>query len=114
MNGGKRSGAGRPKGSINKRSFEAQQLCEKLQCDPLEILIHFAKGDWEALGYGSPEKTRMVNDTVVIEPTISPELRNASARAACEYVYPKRKAIEQSFSDDAITEIERTIITRKV
>ena len=34
-----------------------------------------------------------------MEPTISPELRQKSAKDVCEYLYPKRKAVERSIGD---------------
>lgn len=105
---------GRGPGSVNKKTAEAQELANKLGVNPFEILLLFAKNDWKRLGYPSEERTRMVGETVIYEPVISADLRANSAAKACEYLYPKRKAIEQSFSDEAITSITRTIIHKAV
>ena len=92
--------AGRQKGTPNKKTVELMELTEKLGCNPFEMLLLFAKGDHEALGL--PEVT-VVSVTESGEPierlTISPELRQKSAKDACEYLFPKRKAVEVTGKD---------------
>jgi len=92
--GGFIPGAGRKKGTPNKRTLEAIELSERLDCNPLEILLLFAKGDWKALGYSEKTVTKFYGETMVIEDVIQPELRQKSAKDACEYIYAKRKAID--------------------
>lgn len=96
---GTKSG-GRPKGSPNKRSFDAQALAQKLNVDPLEILLRFAMGDWEGLGYTSSEMlvVTKTGESVYVD-RISPELRAKAAGDASNYIYPRRKAIEHSSPD---------------
>jgi hypothetical protein len=71
---------GRPKGSPNARTQDLFDITEKLDCNPFEVLILFAKGDIEALGVSE----------------ISPDLRLRAAKDACDYLFPKRKAVEHS------------------
>jgi len=53
------------------------------------------------------------------ELTISPELRQKSAKDACEYLFPKRKAIEHSINpssmddDELIQETARVLVELK-
>lgn len=100
---------GRTKGTPNKSTREIQELAEKLECNPFEILLHFAKGDFEALGYEEHQTKAIAGGGMTEELTISPELRAQSAERACQYLYPKRKAIEMeiqieepTFSDEEL------------
>jgi hypothetical protein len=90
---------GRPAGSPNKRTEELFHLADKHDCDPFEILILFAKGDYESLGYPQTKTITTKDGSTFEEWTISPELRQKSARDAAEYLYPKRKAIEHTGKD---------------
>ena len=85
---------GRTKDTPNKSTLEAHQLAQKLGVDPLEILLNFAGGRWKELGYESEKVTKFYGENMVIEDTITPELRQKSAKDACEYIYAKRKAID--------------------
>lgn len=84
---------GRPKGSVNKKTQELMDKAAELGVNPFEILLLFAKGDYEALGYEKYQFKRF-GENVVEELTISPDLRAKCAEKACEYLYSKRKAIE--------------------
>jgi hypothetical protein len=99
---------GREKGKPNRSTLELQEIARKHECDPFEILILFAKGDYKALGY---EKERVVSvnfetgeEVKVL--TITPELRQKSAKDACEYLHAKRKAIELKPDGDTEKKIE--------
>lgn len=83
---------GRPKGSRNKRSLQVEIIAEKFGKDPFELLMMFATGDWQGLGYDS-EVYVMENaqGSTKIGYTISPEMRLAATKEACQYLYPKRK-----------------------
>lgn len=112
--GGQKTG-GRVAGTANKKTIEVQEIAKNLGVNPFEILLYFAKGDWKKLGYASNTTTRYsVAGEPYEEDIISPELRSSSASKACEYLYPKRKAIEQTISDSTITSITRTILTKPV
>lgn len=88
---------GRPKGAISRFSRQVEEITTRLQVDPLEILLLFAKGDWETLGYDTGviiKESQSGEGGTFMEYTISPELRAQCAAKACEYVYPKKKSIE--------------------
>ncbi len=89
-------GAGRKKGGLNKDRIPLIDKCAELGCDPFEVLIRFAAGDWRGLGYqaGQKIKTIMSNGEILYEDVISPDLRGMCAKEACQYIYPKRKALE--------------------
>lgn len=85
---------GRPKGSPNARTQDLFDITERLECNPFEVLIMFAKGDAEALRISE----------------ISAELRLRAAKDACDYLFPKRKAIEHTaIQSDPITELLRLL-----
>lgn len=88
---------GRQKGTPNKKTQALMEKCELLGVDPFHIQLLFAKGDWKELGL--PEhQVRFITEggAEVLEPSISPELRQKAAKDVCEYLYPKRKALEHS------------------
>ena len=91
--------AGRKKGTPNKQTQTLQEIAERNECDPFEVLIWFAKRDYVSLEL--PEWTDRIgkDGAFVREATISPELQQKSAKDACEYLYPKRKAIEHTGKD---------------
>lgn len=90
---------GRPKGIPNRRTQELFEKAEELGVNPFEILLLFAKGDFNSLGYREYQH-KQIGDSVIEELTISPELRQRAAEKACEYLYPKRKAVELSTDDE--------------
>lgn len=105
---------GRPPGSANKRTSDLLDIAERLECNPFEVLIHFAKGDFEALGYDQHQMKTTKDGGTVLELTISPELRQKSAKDACEYLFPKRKAVEHSFNPSDLPDDELLKKTAKL
>lgn len=89
---------GRTKGTPNKKTELLLDKCNELDVDPFEILLLFAKGDWKALGYDGAQKVINVtkNGDEILGDVISPEIRSRCAKEACEYIHPKRKAVELS------------------
>ena len=79
--GGKRPGAGRPKGAKNKRTERVEELLERIGCDPIEGLARVAMNDIEWLDLPEGE-------------TISITLRAKMFEALAPYVAPKRRATE--------------------
>ena len=75
--GGKRSGAGRPVGSIGTKSKEIALKLKELDCDPIEALAMIAK-----------------------DQTNTPELRFQANKELAQYVAPKRKAVEMDAALD--------------
>lgn len=86
---------GRPKGTPNKSTQEAKDIAERLGCKPFEVLCLFAMGDFAALGY-KEYTIKVIGENAVDELTISPELRQKSARDACKYLHPELKSVEIS------------------
>lgn len=92
---GRRDGkSGRKKGSPNKKSLPLAAKAQELGVDPFEILLLFAAGDWDKLGYASETFTIYSKDFSNEEYTIQPSVRAKAAAEACQYLHPKRKAIE--------------------
>lgn len=82
-NGGKRPGAGRPKGSKNKRSLEIQERLDELGVDPIEGMA-----------------------VIAMDPTTSPELKLSCYKELAQYVAPKRKAVDMNATMDGSFSIE--------
>lgn len=91
QHGGKREGAGRPPGSLNKRSLEA--IAEVAERFP----------DWSPL---------MHLATVANDLDMSAEIRLDAAKAAAPYVHPRAKA--QVLDADALVDLERRLIRAKI
>lgn len=98
---------GRPKGSKNKNKTRVQELAEKLGVEPFQILLHFATGDWKALGYTTGTSTRYSTSGEPYEvDLISPKDRLFAASEACNYMYPKRKAVDLSHELDVSGQVD--------
>lgn len=91
---GTKSG-GRPKGSLNKRTEEAQFIAARLKIDPFEIMLHFAAGNWKELGYDSPQKEISIGEgqTLFVD-RIDEQLRQKAAKDALPYLRPQLKSVE--------------------
>lgn len=88
-------GAGRKKGTLNKRSQEVADILANLDYCPVTALVHFAKGDWEALGLPGPTKTISIGEGQTIEvDRIDEQLRQKSAKDLMPYAFPQLKGIE--------------------
>jgi len=97
---GNKLAKGRPKGSKNKDKSHVESVAERLGVDPFEILLLFAGNKWKELGYESETVTKygqagVVNEEFVIEPTT----RSKAAAEACQYLYPKKKAVDHTISN---------------
>lgn len=103
-----------PKTYARVKTLFVENMAREMGIDPFEILLLYAAGDWKKLGYKSETVIKQYGESVQEEYTISPELRMSAAGKCCEYLYPKRKATEISISDETVTNITRTILTRKV
>ncbi len=101
---GKKTG-GRAKGTPNKPTQTLVDKAQELGCDPFEILLRFAKGDWKGLGYEKETETKFTAAGIEFdEHVIKPEMRVKAAAEACQYIHAKRKAIEQTV-DPALSEL---------
>lgn len=86
---------GRGKGVKNKANH-VRDLADRLGIDPFKVLLYFAAGDWQALGYEKEKiekhSAACVNEEFVIEPSV----RARAAAEACQYLHPKLKSVEHS------------------
>lgn len=81
----------RPAGTLNSKTLQAIGILNEKGCNPLGILADIAMGTpLEGL------------DTI---PTL--DHRKDAAKELCQYIYPKRKAVEHSGEDGAAILIER-------
>jgi hypothetical protein len=100
VSGKKTPGSGRKAGVPNLPTKTLVEKAAAMGCDPFEILLHFARGDWAALGYETGERVKSFSEHGdVYEFTISPDLRARAARDACDYLYPRRKAVALTDAD---------------
>lgn len=91
----KTPGSGRKKGTPNKDVEPLEEMATRLSVDPFKILLLIAKADWKALGYSGPTETKYTARGEAYEADIITIAdRRAAASDACQYMYPKRKAIE--------------------
>lgn len=93
---------GRQKGTPNKATQTLRAKARELGADPFEILLLFAKGDWQRLGYTSGTVTHMTKAGPIEIDLITPGMRLAAASDACQYLEPKRKPVDRDAFDDAI------------
>jgi hypothetical protein len=92
---------GRQKGTPNKKTQDLLNKAEELGVDPFEILLFYAKRDWEALGFESPEIEKAGKDgQVFYEDRITAKMQMDAASEACQYLFPKRKAVEHDIKGD--------------
>lgn len=88
--GGRRTGAGRPRGSLNRRSLESIQAVTE-RYPNWTPLLHFA--------------------AVANDESLSPEIRLDAAKAAAPYMHPKPKNIE--FEPDAAVKVEERLAAER-
>lgn len=91
---GKTPGSGRATGTPNKNTIDLQRISDDLGIHPFKILLHFAAGDWQSLGYKKETYVEYGKDYDNEVLYIKPETRMKAAAQAAEYLYPKRKSIE--------------------
>lgn len=91
---GNKIATGRPKGSTNKRLKAIEEMAHELNCNPVEILLRFAKGDWAGLGYSKGTKSVYTEAGIIEEDLISPGERIQAAKDVAGYLYAKKKSIE--------------------
>lgn len=84
---------GRKAGTPNKRTLALIERAEAIGIDPFDVLLYIAAGDWRKLGYkkGTVKAGQFGSYETDL---ITLRDRMAAAAEACQYVYPKRKAIE--------------------
>lgn len=93
---GKKTGGRRP-GSLNKTNQSLLDKAKAYGCDPFDVLLKFAAGDWEGLGYDNEcYQAEKPDGSIKLGYTITPDMRLRASSEASKYLYPQRKAIELS------------------
>lgn len=93
-------GSGKKKGSITKDRQMLLDKAKQLGVDPFEILLRFAAGDWEGLGYAA--KTRTIYTAMgghFEKDNIEAELRVKAASEASRYMLPTLKSVDVNLTD---------------
>lgn len=90
----KTPGSGRKKGTPNKVTAACRELADRLGVSPFEVLLHFAAGDWQALGYETATQRRVNAHGMWEEFRIDPATRMKAAAEASKYLYPQRKSMQ--------------------
>lgn len=102
---GREKTGGRKRGVRNRRTKEFQikldALAKSLGFHPVEIMLRMAGNDWKGLGYPSREVTKLTASGFEYkEDRISVSERLVAAKEAANYLWPKKKAIEHSVSNE--------------
>lgn len=85
------------KGAKNKRSFEALELVQRMDVDPLERLLLIGFNRWKEIGLPTEFKTSFTSAGIEYEePWISIRDQVTALKAACEYVHPKKANVQLS------------------
>ena len=94
---------GRQKGTTNKRTWEARKIIEDLGFDPVTALVHWARGDWEALGLDGKQKEIAIGDgkTLWVD-RIDEQLMKSATKDLMPYLFPQLKAVEHSNPDGTL------------
>ena len=82
---------GRQKGTPNKDSAPLEDKAKELGIDPFTVLLLFAGGQYQSLGYEEP---------------IDQATRMKAASDACKYLYAQKKAVEFSNPGDSTFKLE--------
>lgn len=100
---GHKSATGRPKGSKNKHTFNVEELAHKYDCEPFEILLMVAMGDWERLGFEGKTKTTFTQAGIEVEEDNVPlKERVQAAKEAAKYLYSTKQSVALSTGDTGI------------
>ncbi len=99
----KKGEGGRPKGAKNKHSFNVEEIANRFDKQPFEILMMVASGDWEGLGFESRTKTTFTQAGIEVEEeNIRLADRVQAAKEASKYLYSAKQAIALSTGDTGI------------
>lgn len=91
--------AGRKKNTPNLSTQYLAEMAEELGLHPFKILLLFAGGRFQDLGYESNMKLEVTKDGVKETERITAELRVAAASQAARYLYCQRKATDITIDD---------------
>lgn len=97
---GHEKSGGRVKGTLTQKRKELYEIADEMGVDPFEVLLQFAKGDWQGLGYQSETYLIPSQSGAIEKRIIEPELRFAAAKELAKYLRPQLKAIEHSVDSE--------------
>jgi len=102
--GGKTVGAGRPKGSKNKKSLEIQEKLQELNCDPIEGLVRIAMLSEEDAQNSDAPKDRVPHMNIAKD----------CYKELAGYVAYKLKSVEHSGEINHIHDEDQATITGRL
>jgi len=89
--------AGRPKGSKNFRSFDAEILAKETGIDPLRLTFYVAAGKWKEAGFEEEYiYVERPDGSTKSRPVITPEMRLEAMKCGCKYLYSAKQSAELS------------------
>ncbi len=97
----KKKYGGRVKGTPNKDTSYIQERCNALGLEPIDAIIYFAMGNYEALKLPEYFEKQGFQGITTMEPSISVDHRIDCLKTLVQYIYPKRKAVEHSVSEES-------------
>lgn len=106
---------GRQAGTQNKRTLMVKAIADKVQVDPLEVIMRFAAGDWAGLGYKEEHYFYETNSGAIkMEFVITPEMRLSAAKDAATYLYARKKEadIEEEDAIDITPEDKKKLLEK--
>lgn len=104
--GGKREGAGRKKGTLNKLLTSVADMLDEMNCNPLQNLAKVANGE---------KHLAQVADGVLGEVYPTLDQMVAANKELAQYVAPKRKAVEHSgVGGEPLTGITVNLVPAKI
>jgi hypothetical protein len=90
----KKGQGGRPKGAVNARTKNVEEIAAKFSISPFEVLMMVAANDWEKLGYESATRTSFAASGIEFEePVIKINDRINAAKEAARYLYSQKQAV---------------------
>lgn len=85
----------RPKGSKNKHSFNAEEIANQYEMQPLDFMLAVVNNDWKKLGYDSPTKISYSPAGIEFEEDrILLAHRVKCAESANKYLYSAKQTVE--------------------
>lgn len=93
----------RTKGSKNKHTFQVEEIAQKFDCEPFEILMRIATGDWKWFGFQSESKTAYSPQGIEMDELNIPfKERVSAAKEASRYLYSQKQSVAISTGDTGI------------
>ena len=99
----KKGQGGRKKGSLNKKSYIPEEIADKYELAPLDVLMMIAMGDWEGLGYATKSKISYSGAGIEFEEDhIKLSDRLGAAKEVSKYLYSAKQSVQVSGGDTGI------------